>query len=904
MARLSKTSPFQIYSDKGDQAADPSTHATDDGVKDEDELDRHFIWPGTRRDDGFVTESSDDEVKGGQYEGTPRGDDEKNYTRTSISSMPESNYPTDHERTPMYKPYTPTYSRPSVRRLQMSSPLRKGKAGTPHSEPRGSPRMKRRGGEFDDERESKQLPLVLLHITALPLNIPWSTRLMRETLPQHIFDNMQLLKSKMSETVLKRGILIPHPGDDYELLEEKLLEALELQEPRISKCGHFRASSTMTAGSDSADSGIGSSVDGSDEDHCTTCHHHLRAAGTGTRKWSVKVFAANGLMHASAWSAAWSEMERVDCEIMPWMKDELMIKLDERKADEFALQHIDHDADERRVSQLVEERLRLLEHDAERAREAEMAREIEQIVMNEQRQHSNTTHEFAMAYIEPAKPAESMPSCESASTELPDIYRPKDIPLSILLRNYIFLLVRKRWNTILLILVAAIGGLLSLLGPAAISGEGGFWTLDGTISAWTKPSQNAPAVPELGMPEPNVSAVSQSDVLDTIGVDSESAFDAAEPQDLEIVIVKDSPLVADEIGVDSESTSDAAEPQDLDNVIVTDSPLVVDDTGVDSESAFDAAEPRDSENVIVTGSPLVADDNGSDEIDEQSVEQEDVSVLQGFAETTSAESLKSSEPVTATKSEVLEAESQDKCWPVSTFSPELIQCMAGGGVALSWSLQRETATDASCKTHNYPPCCACRPAHAKALQNPSSAFRTSQLRGQADCTSDPSTNDYGTATTAKMSLVSGEKSNFQFILRLLNTNVDGKQKVMFALTQIKGVGRRYSNLVCKKADVDLNKRAGELTSEELERIVTIIQNPTQYKIPTWFLNRQRDIVDGKDNQVLANGVDSKLRDDLERLKKIRAHRGLRHYWGLRVRGQHSKTTGRRGRTVGVSKKKG
>lgn len=43
-------------------------------------------------------------------------------------------------------------------------------------------------------------------------------------------------------------------------------------------------------------------------------------------------------------------------------------------------------------------------------------------------------------------------------------------------------------------------------------------------------------------------------------------------------------------------------------------------------------------------------------------------------------------------------------------------------------------------------------------------------------------------------------------MRLLNTNVDGKQKVMYALTKIKGVGRRYSNLVCKKADVDLNKR--------------------------------------------------------------------------------------------------
>ena len=130
---------------------------------------------------------------------------------------------------------------------------------------------------------------------------------------------------------------------------------------------------------------------------------------------------------------------------------------------------------------------------------------------------------------------------------------------------------------------------------------------------------------------------------------------------------------------------------------------------------------------------------------------------------------------------------------------------------------------------------------------------------------------------------------------------------MYALTENKGVGRRYSNLVCKKADVDLNKRlvlshlfmkslnrdssAGDLNSDELERLVTIIQNPTQFKIPTWFLNRQKDIVDGKNSQILSNGVDSKLREDLERLKKIRAHRGLRHYWGLRVRGQHTKTTG-------------
>ena len=54
------------------------------------------------------------------------------------------------------------------------------------------------------------------------------------------------------------------------------------------------------------------------------------------------------------------------------------------------------------------------------------------------------------------------------------------------------------------------------------------------------------------------------------------------------------------------------------------------------------------------------------------------------------------------------------------------------------------------------------------------------------------------------SLVAGEE--FQHILRVLNTNVDGKQKVMYAMTSIRGIGRRFANLVCKKAEVDMSKR--------------------------------------------------------------------------------------------------
>jgi len=67
-----------------------------------------------------------------------------------------------------------------------------------------------------------------------------------------------------------------------------------------------------------------------------------------------------------------------------------------------------------------------------------------------------------------------------------------------------------------------------------------------------------------------------------------------------------------------------------------------------------------------------------------------------------------------------------------------------------------------------------------------------------------------------MSLIVPDK-NFIHILRILNTNVDGRHKVAYALTKIKGCGRRFANLVIKRADININKRAGELTEEEIEK---------------------------------------------------------------------------------------
>ena len=97
----------------------------------------------------------------------------------------------------------------------------------------------------------------------------------------------------------------------------------------------------------------------------------------------------------------------------------------------------------------------------------------------------------------------------------------------------------------------------------------------------------------------------------------------------------------------------------------------------------------------------------------------------------------------------------------------------------------------------------------------------------------------------------------------------------------------------QKAESEANQKTNKLAADEIEKLVAIIQNPRQFKIPLWFLNRQKDFNTGKYTQVFAQNVDAKLRDDIERLKKIRAHRGLRHWWGIRVRGQHTCSTGRR-----------
>lgn len=91
--------------------------------------------------------------------------------------------------------------------------------------------------------------------------------------------------------------------------------------------------------------------------------------------------------------------------------------------------------------------------------------------------------------------------------------------------------------------------------------------------------------------------------------------------------------------------------------------------------------------------------------------------------------------------------------------------------------------------------------------------------------------------------------------------------------------------------------------QEIEKIIDLVAKPLEYDLPKWILNRKKDTKEGTYTQQVANNWDTKMREDLERMKKMRLNKGLRHYFGLKVRGQHICSTGRRGKIVGVRKKK-
>lgn len=247
----------------------------------------------------------------------------------------------------------PAFRSPSsVKALQMSSPP-PSVIGSPRSSRRRTPlpTVSRLGSpsvsaQYSPKKTPPRFkratpPLVLLHATLLPLRWAWAGVLeaaaTEELSPEGkgLREAWRALQDRLGDTVCERGILLPHPQNDFEVLEERLLEALELplrRRARILECGHYLGpSNEMTIleeeEEDSEDEQAAERpsqrtsagfTDGKTH-WCVTCRSDIRvedSLGTG-RIFRVKVYASNGLMKAGAWEACWKEMERVDVELEP-----------------------------------------------------------------------------------------------------------------------------------------------------------------------------------------------------------------------------------------------------------------------------------------------------------------------------------------------------------------------------------------------------------------------------------------------------------------------------------------------------------------------------------------------------------------------------------------------------------
>jgi small subunit ribosomal protein S13 len=143
---------------------------------------------------------------------------------------------------------------------------------------------------------------------------------------------------------------------------------------------------------------------------------------------------------------------------------------------------------------------------------------------------------------------------------------------------------------------------------------------------------------------------------------------------------------------------------------------------------------------------------------------------------------------------------------------------------------------------------------------------------------------------------------FQHIIRFVGSDIQGTQPVTYALTNVKGVGIKLATAIVEKAGISPEARMGFLSNSDVEKIEDIIKNPVKYGIPAWLLNRRKDVETGKDLHLLGSELVIQTKNDVDQMKQIRSWRGFRHSYGLKVRGQRTKSTGRKGKAIGVKKK--
>ena len=142
---------------------------------------------------------------------------------------------------------------------------------------------------------------------------------------------------------------------------------------------------------------------------------------------------------------------------------------------------------------------------------------------------------------------------------------------------------------------------------------------------------------------------------------------------------------------------------------------------------------------------------------------------------------------------------------------------------------------------------------------------------------------------------------FNYIVRLHGANLDGTKLLPHALCELKGIGIRVARTMIKNLGLDPFERMGTLSEADVRRLEDILGDPASRGIPTWMFNRRKDPQTGLNIHVIGSDLTLKEKEDVDLLKETRSWRGYRHARGLKVRGQRTKTTARKGRSVGVSR---
>ena len=142
---------------------------------------------------------------------------------------------------------------------------------------------------------------------------------------------------------------------------------------------------------------------------------------------------------------------------------------------------------------------------------------------------------------------------------------------------------------------------------------------------------------------------------------------------------------------------------------------------------------------------------------------------------------------------------------------------------------------------------------------------------------------------------------YNHIVRIVGNDIRGEKKITIGLTQIKGIGYNFATAILDTLKINPNSNIGYLTESEVHAIEKLITDPSSSNFPLWFLNRRKDVVTGKDLHLLTSDIDFTLRNDIERERITSSWRGYRHMFGLKVRGQRTRCTGRKGGAVGVAK---